>query len=139
MTSRGRTARVLQSLAAALMLVGSIRARADAQWRSPVAVGAAATMLGESRQINRQAVAVPNEDTWRARDLWKWVGIGFFGGGVASEGWLALDIARNHSDDGMILPIVPIVLIGAAGGAGGGLVGAIAYTAAHPSPEPPPR
>lgn len=139
MISSGRTAGVLRTLAAVFMLTGSLPSRVNAQWRSAVAVGVPAPVIGESQEIAPQAVAVHSEDTWRTRDLWKWFGIGALGGAVAAEGWVALQIARNHSDDGMIVPIVPIVLIGAAGGAGGGLIGAIAYTASHPSPQPSPQ
>ena len=134
MTSRGQAAWALRTLAAGFTLIGSLTTRAHAQWRSAVAVGAHVT--SRSFQIDRIAVAVPDGDSWRARDFWTWTGLGALGGIVVAEGWVAFEVARNHSDDGMIVPIVPIVLIGAAGGAGGGLMGAIAYTAAHPRPEP---
>lgn len=138
MNSRGQTAWV-QSLAAAVMLIGSISTRANAQWRSAVAVGGPAAVIGEGRQIDRHAIAVPNEDTWRTRDLWKWIGIGALGGFIAADACTALVMARDHSEGGMIPPIIPLAIIGAAGGVGGGLIGAIGYTALHPSPEPSPQ
>lgn len=122
------------SLAAALALVGSLASPARAQWRAAVAARAPAA-AGSHYAITSHAVAVPNERSWRTRDCWKWAGIGALVGAAAAEGWVALEIARNHSDDGMIIPIVPIVLIGAAGGVGGGLGGALAYALAHPAPE----
>ena len=136
MISGDRTASV-RNLAAALILIGSLSTRAHAQWRSPVAIGAPVT--ASSFQIAPKAVAVSDGDSWRTGDFWKWTGIGALGGVLVAGGWVALEMARNPSDDGMIPPIVPIAIIGAAGGAGGGLIGAIAYTAAHPRPEPPPQ
>lgn len=133
---RGRN---VPAVAMAALFMGSLSSRASAQMHSAVAVGVPTMATAGVREIDRHAIAVPNEDTWRTRDCWKWVGIGFLGGVIASEGWVALEIARHHSDDGMILPIVPIVLIGAAGGAGGGLIGALAYAGSHPLPEPSPR
>ena len=126
-----------RTLGIVFVLVALCSTPAHAQQRAAVAVAVPAVAGGY--RIAREAVAVPNDDTWRTRDLWKWTGIGTLGGVIAAEGWVALEIARNHADDGMIVPIVPIVLIGAAGGAGGGLIGAIAYTASHPSPGPSPH
>ena len=130
---RGRN--VLLAMAASFVLLGSLPSRASAQWRSAVAVGAPA--IGASYQIDRKAIAVPN-DSWRTRDFWTWTGLGVLAGAVVADGWVALEIARNHSDDAMIPPIVPLAIFGAAGGVGGGLIGAIAYTASHPKPEPSP-
>jgi hypothetical protein len=45
-------------------------------------------------------------------------------------------MASNKSDGSMIGPVIPLLIVGAAGGTGGGLIGAIAYTASHPAPEP---
>ena len=124
------------SLAVALALVGSVASPARAQWRSAVAVSAPA-LSGSHYQIANHAVDVP-EDTWRTRDCWKWVGIGALIGAVGAEGVVALKVARHRSDDGMIIPIVPIVVIGVAGGVGGGVGGALAYAAAHPPPTQSP-
>ena len=124
------------SLAVALALVGSVASPARAQWRSAVAVGAPA-LAGSHYQITNQAVGVP-EDSWRTRDCWKWAGIGALVGAVAAEGLVALEVARNHSDDGMILPIGPLVVIGVGGGVAGGVGGALAYAFAHPAPTQSP-
>ena len=131
-----RVAVPMSQFAVALALVALSSTVATAQQRHAVAVARPAS----TRQygIARAAVAVPNEDTWRTRDCWKWVGIGALIGAAAAEGLVALEVARNHSDDGMILPIVPLVAIGIAGGVGGGLGGALAYASAHPAPAQSP-
>jgi hypothetical protein len=127
----------VRTLAAAFILIGLLSTRAQAQWRSAVAVRAPVTSSG--LQIDRRAVAVSDGDSWRTRDFWTWTGLGALAGTIAAGGWVALEIAHSHSDDSMIPPIIPIAIIGAAGGVSGGLIGAIAYTAAHPRPEPSPQ
>lgn len=137
MTSYGRTARALETLATAFMLVGALSSRASAQWRSAVAVGAPTAALAANHQVDPHAIAVPNDNTWRTRDCWKWVGIGALVGAAAAGALLALDTAHDHSDDGMMLPIVGVVIVGA-GGVGGGLGGALVYALAHPAPAQSP-
>ena len=137
MIKRGRNVPIL-AMAASLVLLGSLSSSASAQMHSAVAVGVPTMATAGVREIDRHAIAVPNEDTWRTRDLWKWIGIGFLGGAIVADGWAALEMARNNEDI-MIPPIIPLAIVGAMGGAGGGLIGAIAYTAAHPNPERSPQ
>jgi len=132
-----RWSRALRSLPIAILLVCSRSSRGNAQLRSTVAVHIP-VFAGEYR-IAHEAVTVPNGDSWKASGFWTWTGLGALLGVVVADGWVAMEIARNHSDDGMISPVIPLVYFGAAGGAAGGLLGAIGYTASHPGAEPPPR
>lgn len=101
------------------------------QWRDAVAVSPPRSVASPSRTPVAFDVS-SNEGTWQAGAFWRWTAIGLLVGAVAADGWVALEMARNHSDDGMIPPIIPLAIVGAAGGVGGGLIGAIAYTASHP-------
>ena len=132
---RRRNVRVL-ALTASFVILGSLSSRANAQMHPAVAVGVPET--GGTRPIDRHAVAVPNEDTWRTRDLWKWAGIGALVGAAATASWVAVKMARSDGEAIGVSPMTVLIIAGGAGGVGGGLGGALAYALAHPAPEQSP-
>ena len=134
---RGRNVPVL-ALTASFVLLGSLSSRANAQWRSAVAVGAPVAVFGSVRQIDHHAVAVPNEDTWRTRDLWKWAGIGALVGAAATASWVGVQMAKSDGEAIGVSPMTVLIIAGGVGGVGGGVGGALAYALAHPAPEQAP-
>jgi len=133
---RGRKVPVL-ALAASFVLLGSLSSRANAQWRSAVALAPVTTNSGV-RQIDPHAIAMPNEDTWRTRDLWKWAGIGALVGAAATASWVGVKMAQSDGEAIGVSPMTILIVAGGVGGVGGGLGGALAYALAHPAPEQSP-
>jgi hypothetical protein len=117
----------------------AVPGRAQAQWRDAVAVSAAREAIASPVAPVLRNVP-PNDNTWHAGGFWRWTAVGLLAGAIAADGWAALQMASNNSGDGgMISPVIPLVIVGAAGGVGGGVIGAIAYTASHSPAEQAPR
>jgi hypothetical protein len=135
-SSCGRPERWLRLLAVGFCLAMAMPRAAHAQWRDAVAVSVPPAGASQTTTLASLDVA-PNGDSWQTGEFWRWTGIGVLAGAVVGAGWVALQIASSKSDDGMISPVIPLLIVGAAGGVGGGLIGALAYVGSHPAPEPP--
>ena len=135
--SSSRPARWLLPFAVGFCLTVTMPRAAQAQWRDAVAVSAVPVASASQSSMPATLGVAPNGDTWQTREFWHWTGIGVLTGAVVGAGWLALEMASSKSDGSMIGPAIPLLIVGTVGGAGGGLIGAIAYVAAHPAPDQP--